>query len=440
VRFTRLVIEGDRSTVSLALHPCLTVVAGVDERVRSGLTDELLGGLTGTRAGVHLELTDDTGRHLAVSRTSGGAHRVVDLSHGEDVSREFRSADSTLDLLAHHGLDRCVARQLLQVDRSRLEADSHRDEVVSRLAALDQSELWSAASRVCLTDGELRALHEELDEAGLDPELVAKIEQRHQSLEAVLDQHRRLRRRAAQVSTVSLGAALLVAMVSPVNALLIVAIGALTLVLTFVYRARVEAVQRAEAAALADAGTDSYLGFMVKRVDGLFDGTAHRQRLMAVGEDHRAAAVAWTRLAGDVSVGWAMSHHDDIEAKARLRAHLRSMGHVSSTAPDLDDETAGIACALIAHPTRLCGLGAGGESFPLILDNPFTELSSSTRILLLDLLGRIAGRPQVILLTNHEEVADWARLEAPTGTVTLVEPESEPVDGEVAHRSHHLAV
>jgi hypothetical protein len=40
----------------------------------------------------------------------------------------------------------------------------------------------------------------------------------------------------------------------------------------------------------------------------------------------------------------------------------------------------------------------------------------------LELLSRSAGSPQVILLTAEEEVASWARLEALTGGVAVLEP------------------
>lgn len=44
----------------------------------------------------------------------------------------------------------------------------------------------------------------------------------------------------------------------------------------------------------------------------------------------------------------------------------------------------------------------------------------------------------MILLTDHEEVANWARLEALAGEVSLVEPETEPRTGDLARRAGHL--
>jgi hypothetical protein len=164
---------------------------------------------------------------------------------------------------------------------------------------------------------------------------------------------------------------------------------------------------------------------VVQRVDGMFGETEQRRRLAAVADDHRTAAVAWTRLAGDVSVEWAMEHHDDIQATARLRRQLRSLGQRSSGSPDLDEGTADTAHALVTHLGRLRHLGTTGESFPLILDEPFTDIPRPTKLALLELLAREGGCPQVIVLTDDEDVAGWARLEALTGEVSLVEPHRE---------------
>lgn len=433
VRFSRLVIEADRKTVSLALHPRLTVVAGVDDHVRAGLTDELIGGLAGTRSAVHLEVATDEGRQLAVFRPTRGAHRIIEVADGSEASDEFRASDGRLDLLGHYGIDARRAPQLLHLDKATLEADSHRDEIITRLAEVDQTSLWSAAARVRITDDELQALKVGIDTTKEDAELVARIERRHQSLEAAFEQHTRLRQRAAAVCGTSLLCALPVGLVNPTMAVPILAIGLLTVLLTFVYRARIETAQRSEQSALADAGANSYLGFIVQRVNGMFDDSEARRRLVSVAEDHRNAAVQWTRLAGDVSVEWALAHHAEIDAAARLRKQLRALGKVSSTAPEFDEETADLAQAVVSHLNRLRGIGTGGESFPLILDDPFVEVDPSTKLALLDLLARNGGHPQVILLTDQDDVAGWARIEALTGEIALVEPRTEPTE------ARHLA-
>ncbi len=227
------------------------------------------------------------------------------------------------------------------------------------------------------------------------------------------------------VCAASLIAALPVALIRPSLAVPILAIGLATILLAFTFRARVEAVQRMEQSALADAGVDSYLGYVVGRVNDMMEDTEVRRRRLAVAEDHRAAAQRWTRLAGDVSVEWALAHHAEIETAARLRRELATLGQISTTAPSLDDDTRALAHSLIAHLGRLRTIGSGGESMPLILDDPFTEVAPSTKLTLMELLARTAGTPQVILLTDQDEVATWARLEALTGEVALVEPHAE---------------
>jgi hypothetical protein len=422
VQYTRLVIEDGATTFSLSFHPRLTVVAGVEAGARKGLVAELIGGLGSTRTGVNLEITDDRGRRLAVLRPATGGHRVIDVTTGTDVSEEFRGIDGRLDVLGRFGLDVRKATDALHLDRDGLARDAHRDDIVKRLSELDQTELWSTAARVRITEDELKALDEGQAAGREDAELVARIERHHHGLEEALDQHRRLRRDASMVCAASLIAALPVALIRPSLAVPILAIGLATILLAFTFRARVEAVQRMEQSALADAGVDSYLGYVVGRVNDMMEDTEVRRRRLAVAEDHRAAAQRWTRLAGDVSVEWALAHHAEIETAARLRRELATLGQISTTAPSLDDDTRALAHSLIAHLGRLRTIGSGGESMPLILDDPFTAVAPSTKLTLMELLARTAGTPQVILLTDQDEVATWARLEALTGEVALVEP------------------
>jgi hypothetical protein len=441
VQYTRLVIEEGATTFSLSFHPRLTVVAGVEAGARKGLVAELIGGLGSTRTGVNLELTDDRGRRLAVLRPAAGGHRVIDVTSGTDVSEEFRGVDGRLDVLGRFGLDARRADETLHVDRDGLARDAQRDDIVKRLSEIDQTELWSTAARVRITEDELKALGpEEKATATEDAELVARIERHHHGLEEALDQHRRLRRDASMVCGASLMAALPVALIRPGLAVPILAIGLVTILMAFMFRARVEAVQRMERSALADAGVDSYLGYVVGRVNDMMEDTEVRRRRLALSEDHRAAATRWTRVAGDVSVEWALAHHDEIETAARLRRELATLGQLSSTAPALDDETTALAHSLITHLGRLRTVGSGGESMPLILDDPFTDVAPSTKLTLMELLARTAGTPQVILLTDQDEVATWARLEALTGEVALVEPSISTQPAARPAQSNDLAV
>ncbi|HEY4377734.1 MAG TPA: hypothetical protein VGM93_11270, partial [Acidimicrobiales bacterium] len=70
-------------------------------------------------------------------------------------------------------------------------------------------------------------------------------------------------------------------------------------------------------------------------------------------------------------------------------------------------------------------VGATGESFPLLLDEPFEGLEPNVKPALLELLSRAAGSPQVLVLTDDESIASWARLEVLTGELSVIEPQPE---------------
>lgn len=432
MRYTRLVIEAEANTVSLALHPRLTVVAGVDPAVRAELAQELVGALAGDRSGVHLELAEDGGRRIAVFRPTGSDHRVVDVAAGLDISDDFRDGPGRIDLLTHYGVAPDRAGELLHVDGEALGRDRQDDEVVNRLAELDQRALWSAAARVRITEDELQSLSTGLEVDEDDHQIVSTIEKRHQTLEQAIEQLMRLRRHTAMVAGVSLAAALPIWYLRPERALPVMAVGLITVLLTFVYQARVEAAQRAERSALAAAGAGSYFSYVLQRVDGLFEGTQQRRRLLALADDHRSAAVKWTHLAGDVSVEWAMAHHDEIQATAELLQQLRTLGRVSPTLPTIGDDAAALARALVTHLARLRRGGRDGECLPLIIDDPFESLDEDTTAELLELLTRVAGPPQVVLLTGTGTVTAWARRQGEGADLALIEPHADPASATLA--------
>ena len=102
----------------------------------------------------------------------------------------------------------------------------------------------------------------------------------------------------------------------------------LVTVAAFAYRARVSRAFDAEREALGEAGAQSYLGFQLQRVNGLVSSQENRRRLLAAAEDHRVAAARWTEIVGDVSVDWALEHHEAITAAARLRDDIHSIGQL----------------------------------------------------------------------------------------------------------------
>ena len=159
-------------------------------------------------------------------------------------------------------------------------------------------------------------------------------------------------------------------------------------------------------------------------MNGLLANDANRKALMDVAGARRAALAEWQQLAGDIPVEWALANREEIEEAARLRREVDALGALSPTAPEVaEDVTGDLAHVLV---TRLAEVrSAGGEGVPLLLDDPFRELDPSVKPLLLELLGRSAGEPQIVFLTEDEDVASWARLEALTGEVALIEPAPE---------------
>ena len=82
-----------------------------------------------------------------------------------------------------------------------------------------------------------------------------------------------------------------------------------------------------------------------------------------------------------------------------------------------------LAHALNRRANRLRTLGAGGESFPLLVDEAFCQVeSAATKSELLHVLERLSAQQQVIVLTADESITTWARAEANHGRLGLVEP------------------
>ena len=97
-------------------------------------------------------------------------------------------------------------------------------------------------------------------------------------------------------------------------------------------------------------------------------------------------------------------------------------GRVAATDP------AEIAEALIARMAELRHAGGHGESLPLVLDDPFDGMTTAVKRWLLDLVGRSAGSPQVVILTEDRDVTAWARSEAERGAkLVLIEPATAEV-------------
>lgn len=437
MRFERLVIEAGENTFSLDFHPRLTVVSGVGRLEREGLVNELVGALAASRSGVHAEILADNGNRFAIFRPHGGRHRVVDVDASVDVSSRFADADGTIDLLAAAGLDLRSARRRLTVTAADLATSTHHDEIVRRLAAVDPHRLWALAERVHSTQERLAAEASASGSAPEDADVVARIEARHDAFEAAQARAERFRRISFAVGALAALVAVPLAMwVTQAAAMVAVIAAAAVTAVSFVQNQKMERARKAEEAALAEAGARSYLGFHLQRVNGLLASEQARQRLLQANDDNRRALAEWHEVAGEVTVEWAVEHRAEIEEAARVRHDMA----VFAAAPvEEGDRTAAVAHALVSRLNQVRRCGPGGESLPLLLDEPFTSLDEVDKGPLLELLVRSSINQQVVLLTADPEVAEWARLEAMTGEVTVLEPTPDAERPQATPDGGHVA-
>lgn len=420
-------IEAGDSTCTLDLHPRLTVVAGVGKLERDALVGELLGSLASARTGVHVETVEDSGRRLAVFRPTRGRGRVVDVDRASDVTAEFVDDRGRIDLLRRAGVDITVARKKLRFGSSDLQAASHGAQLIRQLAEADQSQLWATAERLLTADAALQAEAEALGSAPEDAEIIERVERRHHAFEAAQARHEQIRRLTLGVSGgATVGTAGAVVLGLDTVAIGIVLVALLSMLASVVTRSRAERARAAEEEALSDAGAQSYLGFHLQRVNGMLSSEAARKRLMAVADDYRSAGDAWRALAGDVPVDWALEHHEEIAAAARVRIDITTHAQVAAEPVAVGDDTTDLARVLVARLAELRRLGGGAESLPLVLDDPLAGLDRTAKPALLELLSHTSGSPQLIYLTEDEDVASWARLEALTGALSIIEPSADP--------------
>jgi hypothetical protein len=424
MRVERLVIEAGENTLTLDLHPRLTVVAGMGKVEREGLVGELIGALAGTRPGLHLELEDRRGRHLAVFRPTTGRPRVVDVDRAQDVTSDLSAPDGGCDLLANLGLDSGAARRLMRFGAADLAASSHRGQAVEVLASLDQRRVWTAADALRRAETDLTTESEAIGSAPEDAAMIEEVEARHTALENAADRFERTRKRTFLISGSCAGLTFPGVGLAGVSGLLFLVVAVAAVGASLRARAGVGRAARAEERALADAGAQSYLGFQLQRVNVLLGNDVNRKALMDVAGARRGALAEWQQIAGDIPVEWALANREEIEEAARMRREVDALGALSSTAPTVADDLVGDLAHVIV--TRLAEARAvGGEGVPLLLDDPFRGLDPAIKPMLLELLGRSAGEPQILFLTEDEDVASWARLEALTGEVALIEPAPE---------------
>ena len=159
---------------------------------------------------------------------------------------------------------------------------------------------------------------------------------------------------------------------------------------------------------------------------------------MDVAGARRQALAEWQQLAGDIPVDWALANREEIQEASRLRREVDALGVASRRPPPTCPATSPASSPTCSSPAWPRCAPLAGEGMPLLLDDPFQQLDPSVKPLLLELLGRSAGEPQIVFLTEDEDVASWARLEALTGEVALIEPAPAHDDARPTNESIHL--
>lgn len=423
MKFERLVIEAGDQTFSLDLHPSLTVIAGVSQIERDGLVTELVGALGTGRNGVHVEITSDSGKRFAIFRPSGARHRVVDVDAARDVTAEFCD-DDQIDLLARAGLTVREAKDAMRFGPGDLLTTRDRDRLVGELATVNQNELWVAAEALRQSERRLDDEAQALGSSAEDGEVIERIEARHEEFERSQLRLEKWRKTTFLLSGCSaIGVIPAVMTLGIFAAVPLIAIAALATALSVRMWRRNEHAQGQEEDALAEAGAQSYLGFHLQRVNGLLSSDQARKRMMQASEERREAQRRWSVIAGEVDLSWALANQTAIAAAVKLRQDVVSLGMLPSGSDDVEGErTTALAQAIVSRLNDLRTLGPGNESFPTILDEPFGSVESSVVPSLLELLVRSSSHQQVLLLTNDDAITQWARLEAMTGALSIVEP------------------
>lgn len=422
MRFQRLLMEVGGSTVTLDFHPRLTVVAGVGPLEREALVTELIGGLATSRPGTHIQVVTDEGRGLGVMHPKTLAtDRVVDLDTQRDVTGEFVRDDGRVDLLAPHGLTLTGAMRACRMSAADMAALAQVDDGVAAMAALDQDSLWAAADRLSAANHDVATALGEAGANPVDPDVIDEIERRHDEFEVAEARLERLRHFGIVVGVASVLAAMAATFLRHWAAAPFLGVAAINTVISVVYRRRMERARRAEQQALEAAGVTDYLSFRLHRIDGLFDGKAARQRVADAVAVQRDAQAHWWVVAGEVNVDWAQSMRERIMRAAARMAESNAAGSAAMAAGLAATADPGdLAQALVSRLSELRHAGTTGESMPLVLDEPFSGAAPSVKQWLLELVGRTAGTPQVVYLTNDPEVATWARHESIGGEVALI--------------------
>ncbi len=395
VRIDRVELATPEDTVELSFHPNVTLVTGLARLEREALTSEILGAVGPGRPGLSVDVVADNGRLLEVKRPLKGAPTVRDVRTALDFTDDFLDGAS-VDVLHTLGFTRATTRRHLHVTPNTLAPSDNVDERIARLAAIDQQVLWAAGITLAEVEVEIAAASEEpVDEAdAMRPD----IEAAHAATDVAAD-----RLDAASNQTLPIGltlgvvALLLGVFIAPVMA---VPFAAATAWLFGRIAVRTKAHREAVAAEevlLAQAGLTNYLELQMKKVDELTATPDSRSRALELAELHRYAKESWEAIVGEgVTLEWAASRRAEItEAAARY------------VTVDQDDEDRAVSDRISLALTEARSIAR--EAVPVILDDPFSDLSDTALLHLLPTLEFHAPHIQLLVMTDDARVAQWAQ-------------------------------
>jgi hypothetical protein len=430
MRISRLVIESDRRNFTLDLHPRCTVIAGLDPAENDALISEFTSAIGPGRAGVHLELTDGDANKLAVFRPATSRHRVIDVTRSADLTEHYRKRDGSVDLLHANGTSTHEAREHLVLSPSHLPHSDTTDPVIRKLASLDQKVLHGALKKLETAEKRL-AKFTEADPDDSRSEAVDRVEALHAELEERQATHERGRRFSYYVGVFAAVVSFLVVLGGgPVLAAVpLVGLAAAMSTLSIVQWRRLEEARVQEDEALDEAGAQSYLGLHIQRVNSLITNNERRSEMLVADEQYRLALDEWKRLAGDIPMRWVLEHSYEIAQAGMLRQELIEQGALAVEDGVVDDSGLLFLRSLRSWITTADGLGKR-SGLPIICNDPFQELDSPAKPVLLEELTRTSLRHQVVFLTQDPDVISWAAAEAVAGHISLLEQARRPEEQE----------
>lgn len=423
----RLVIEDADSTLAVDFHPGLTVASHENPAVRHRFMHGLVEALGPGRDGLHLELVDAGGRHLAVFRPYGADHQVIDIDSAEVVTAEFAAPGGRVDVLGKGGLDVATANRRLRVNANQLDRGSEtgtdNDRLARQLAAVDQAQLWTAAEQLAAAKARLDALTD--GQAGLAVERARAYES---AIEARLvtaraeAAHRRILRLGLGIAGGLAGVAVVLMLFEHLldddrwtaRALLVLAVVALLLALWD--RRKLARARQLERRALAGTGSTSFAS-LTRSVGPLADD-ATRAAVLAAAEQHEPLAARFRIVAGGAPLDWALAHRRVIQELALRRR--QSTAYLAADLAGDDGALADAARVLVDRVVELREVGIEHERFPLVLDEPFIGLDPGDTVRLLETVRRLAQSHQVVLVTGDPNIESWAARLVPARQVTLV--------------------